>query len=318
MRETAASSNSSGRSSTAQDGPFPYVPPAREVRANLERRAVYSSLSMPGPTLDQFGNTVDEDPIVPHNQNPQFNFPTINHPKCPNVYRNPGASAFGLVHSDNDLPRDVSQFHHNNVEYITSGVQPTASYPYPTHNGEPAPIAREQRCESGRSKFKAFLDKMTGRRQTSRAAEGTTGATNVGETANMLEEGPVEPFPDFYAAGGSNTTSAYQTASSGSNARGAGPEASAATQRRGRDSSTSSNRRVARRSVFATMKSRVSSLFGKSDRPERRGRTWEPTPRRNSNPFSPFTRRNARMTSTTTHSHDMYGSQHAVVGRQMV
>lgn len=47
----ASSSEVSRHSSLfrSQDGPFPYLPPAAEVRANLQRQAALSSsLSMPG------------------------------------------------------------------------------------------------------------------------------------------------------------------------------------------------------------------------------------------------------------------------------
>ena len=46
---STGSSGPSRRSSAAQDGPFPFVPPASEVRAKFERQAALASGIVPTP-----------------------------------------------------------------------------------------------------------------------------------------------------------------------------------------------------------------------------------------------------------------------------
>lgn len=84
-----------------------------------------------------------------------------------------------------------------------------------------------------------------------------------------------------------------------------GPRLNApATKRYRRASWSSSARRIPRRSFLSIlksriMKSRIVTLLTKKSA-KKRGRTWEPSTRRSSNPFSPFTRRNAGVRTRTT------------------
>lgn len=109
--------------------------------------------------------------------------------------------AFGMVRSDHDLPRGVSQ-------NVNAGATLSDASGMNPENAVPTSTNGKKKKEGARSKFKAFLDKFPGRRRVNPAT-----VPPVDDDAESNEG--IEPFPDFYSGERGTTHCAYRTSTTG-------------------------------------------------------------------------------------------------------